>query len=81
MKHIKGFLLTLIMSIFMLLSCTENKFDKTDFGNYPVYSGDDLEASYTPEKTSFRIWAPTADEAKVLIYKDGKVAHHCLKRK
>jgi len=71
MKHIKGFLLTLIMSIFMLLSCTENKFDKTDFGNYPVYSGDDLEASYTPEKTSFRIWAPTADKAKVLIYKDG----------
>jgi pullulanase len=55
----------------MLISCTEEKLNKDDFNNYPIYSGDDLEVIYSPEKTSFRIWAPTADEAKVLIYKEG----------
>ncbi|RCX18165.1 type I pullulanase [Fontibacillus phaseoli] len=32
------------------------------------YSGDDLGAVYTPEKTMFRLWAPTASEAKVVFY-------------
>ena len=26
-----------------------------------TYSGSDLGATYTPEKTTFRVWAPTAD--------------------
>jgi len=55
----------------MLISCTENMPDKNDYNSYPVYSGDDLEVSYSPEKTGFRIWAPTADVAKVLIYSEG----------
>jgi pullulanase len=55
----------------MLMSCNENEFDKNDFNNYPVYAGNDLEVNYSPEKTAFRIWAPTADEAKVLIFEDG----------
>lgn len=32
------------------------------------YGGDDLGAVYTPEKTVFRLWAPTASEAKVILY-------------
>jgi pullulanase len=59
------------MSSLMLISCNENKLDKNDFDNYPVYSGNDLEVNYSPEKTAFRIWAPTADDAKVLIFEDG----------
>ncbi len=55
----------------MLMSCTEEKLNRNDFDSYPVYSGDDLEINYTPDKTSFRIWTPTADEAKVLIYTKG----------
>jgi pullulanase len=55
----------------MLMSCTEEKIDKSDFDSYPVYSGDDLEVNYSSVKTNFRIWAPTADEAKVLIYTEG----------
>ncbi len=71
MRLTHGILITLIFSLIMLMSCTNNKLDKKDYDSYPVYSGDDLEMVYTPEKTNFRIWVPTADVAKVLIYKDG----------
>lgn len=33
-----------------------------------VYDGDDLGAVYSPERTRFRLWAPTASEAKVVLY-------------
>lgn len=32
------------------------------------YEGDDLGAVYTPEQTRFRLWAPTASEARVVLY-------------
>ncbi|MCA1292414.1 type I pullulanase [Paenibacillus sp. alder61] len=32
------------------------------------YDGDDLGAAYTPEMTVFRLWAPTASEALVVLY-------------
>ncbi|NCC71848.1 MAG: type I pullulanase [Sphingobacteriia bacterium] len=56
----------------LFISCTTHEsFDRNDFSTYPVYNGNDLEMTYTPEKTNFRIWAPTADEAKVKIYHSG----------
>lgn len=33
-----------------------------------VYDGDDLGVGYSPERTRFRLWAPTASEAKVVLY-------------
>lgn len=33
-----------------------------------VYEGDDLGNTYTPESTSFRLWAPTASDVQVLLY-------------
>ncbi len=36
-----------------------------------VYSDNDLGANYTPDYTNFKLWAPTADEVKVCIYKTG----------
>ncbi len=41
-----------------------------DFNKYPVYQGTDLGLIYTPEKSIFRIWAPTAMQAMLLIYSD-----------
>ncbi len=32
------------------------------------YEGDDLGNTYTPEHTSFRLWAPTASDVQVLLY-------------
>lgn len=37
-----------------------------------AYSGDDLGASYTPEGTTFKIWAPTATSVKLNTYKGTK---------
>jgi pullulanase len=41
------------------------------FTHYPVYHGTDLGLIYSPEQSSFRIWAPTADELQLLLYKEG----------
>ena len=36
-----------------------------------TYSGSDLGATYTPEKTTFRVWAPTADTVTLNLYGSG----------
>lgn len=38
---------------------------------FEVYDGTDLGAVYTPEKTSFRLWAPTADKVALCFYREG----------
>ena len=35
------------------------------------YPGNDLGAVYHPEKTAFRLWAPTAEEVSVKFYRSG----------
>lgn len=48
----------------------DKKFES--FDRYPVYEGDDLELSYTPERSRFTLWAPTADRAELLLYAAGE---------
>ena len=38
-----------------------------------TYSGSDLGSSWTPSKTTFRLWAPTAEEAVVNLYRTGDI--------
>jgi pullulanase len=45
------------------------KFNSADFYNYPIYQGDDLGVSWTKEQTKIRIWAPTAVQVELRIYK------------
>ncbi|WP_338347624.1 type I pullulanase [Fructobacillus tropaeoli] len=40
----------------------------TDFDNFWGYSGDDLGYSYTPQATTIKLWAPTAQSVDLLIY-------------
>ncbi|MBR4027758.1 MAG: type I pullulanase, partial [Lachnospiraceae bacterium] len=42
------------------------------FINDYTYNGDDLGATWTAEKTTFKVWAPLASEAKVYLYDNGK---------
>ncbi len=37
-----------------------------------TYSGNDLGATWTKDKTTFKLWAPTAEQAFVNLYKEGK---------
>ena len=38
--------------------------------NY-TYDGNDLGATWTADKTQFRLWAPTADSVQICLYKSG----------
>jgi pullulanase len=42
-----------------------------EFESKYTYDGDDLGATYTKDATSFRLWAPTAEDAYVNLYKSG----------
>ena len=42
-----------------------------EFERKYTYSGSDLGARWTKEKTLFRLWAPTARSVKVNLYKSG----------
>ncbi|MDD6307435.1 MAG: type I pullulanase [Clostridiales bacterium] len=41
------------------------------FENEYTYTGKDLGAAWTKEKTTFKVWAPTAEAVKVNLYKAG----------
>jgi pullulanase len=42
-----------------------------DYTTYPIYTGTDLGMSYTPQRTAFRVYAPTASKAQLLLYTQG----------
>ncbi|MEG2295500.1 MAG: hypothetical protein RSB96_02015, partial [Oscillospiraceae bacterium] len=46
-------------------------FDIPEFHNTYFYDGDDLGATHTPEKTTFKVWSPTASEVSVALYTQG----------
>jgi pullulanase len=39
--------------------------------SYETYSGNDLGVSFTPDKTSFRLWAPAAKRVQLCLYSRG----------
>ena len=46
-------------------------FSSENFENEYTYDGNDLGAIYTKEKTTFRVWAPTATKVELNLYKEG----------
>ena len=42
-----------------------------EFESAYTYEGDDLGATWSAEKTTFRVWAPTAEAVKVNLYESG----------
>jgi len=55
----------------LLISCGSNYKKYNTFDEYPVYNGSDLELSYSPKGSKFRVWSPTADEVKLLLFDNG----------
>lgn len=45
--------------------------DPDDYSTYTTYSGGDLGATYTPEKTTFKVWAPTSTDVTLKMYSTG----------
>ena len=50
---------------------TPSYYSTDEFEAEYTYSGNDLGATYTADKTVFRLWAPTATAVKVNLYKSG----------
>jgi pullulanase len=38
------------------------------YDRYPIYSGKDLGLRYSPAASAFRIWSPSAEQARLIIY-------------
>ena len=47
-------------------------FSTEKFEEQYTYTGKDLGAAYTKDKTTFRVWAPTADAVTVRLYQGGE---------
>lgn len=60
-----------IMLLSFITHLFHGKAQQTDFSKYPVYTGNDLGIVYSPGKTTFRIWSPTASEAELRLYHNG----------
>lgn len=54
-----------------IIVTTMKLYDNADFIKYYNYSGNDLGCTYTPEKTTFKLWAPTAGAVILNVYNKG----------
>ena len=48
-----------------------SKAQRSLFDTYPVYKNADLGLRYTPKQSTFKIWAPTAESAELILYDRG----------
>ena len=53
------------------ISCQSVKKEYTSFEEYPIPEGKLVEMEYSPIETKFTLWAPTAEEVRVLLYVSG----------
>ncbi|MFT3681073.1 MAG: type I pullulanase [Ferruginibacter sp.] len=60
----------LLFFLFFILAMTQAR-SQIDYSSYPVYKGKDLGLTYSKQASSFRIWSPVAEEAEIILYKDG----------
>lgn len=53
------------------LSSNSQVKDVRSYASYPVYTGRDLGLTYSAARSSFRIWAPTAEKVQLRLYAEG----------
>ena len=58
-----------------VVSCTPAKKEYASYELYPVRSGSLTEMEYSPESTKFTLWAPTADEVRLMLFDSGEGGH------
>ena len=57
------------------VGCASAKDEYASYELYPVRSGSLTEMEYTPQATRFSVWAPTADEVRLMLYEEGEGGH------
>lgn len=58
-----------------MTGCSSSKTEYASYELYPVRTDNLTEMEYTPQSTTFTLWAPTADEVRVLLYNEGNGGH------
>ncbi len=64
----KNLFFTLLFGFSMVLSSATYA---QNFADQPFYEGNDLGLNYSPQKSTFRIWSPVAEEVKLKLYQNG----------
>ncbi len=64
-------LIIIIGLVIFVVSCTPEKKVYKSFNEYPIPSAPINEMVYTPSKTTFSIWAPTADQIELMLFDSG----------
>ena len=59
----------------MVESCASAKKEYASYELYPVRQGSLTEMEYTPAATRFALWAPTADEVRLMLFEAGEGGH------
>jgi len=52
----------------LTMTCQKNTMTYDSYTDYPVYEGDDLGLTYTPESSTFRLWSPAAQAVRLHLY-------------
>ena len=60
-----------ILRYYVQLRRLSMNYSSTEFESKYTYTGTDLGAVWTREKTAFRVWAPTASSVRVNLYRTG----------
>lgn len=58
-----------------LVSCAPVKKEYASYELYPVRSASLTEMEYAPGATKFTLWAPTADEVRLMLFESGEGGH------
>lgn len=64
-----------VTTVAAVVSCTPAKKEYASYELYPVRSGSLAEMEYTPAATKFSLWAPTADEVRLMLFDSGDKGH------
>ena len=57
-----------ILTAMSLTACEPDRPVYNALDEYPVYAYDDLGVTYTPQETTFKLWSPAAQRARVRLY-------------
>lgn len=58
-------------TLFLTIACQQTMPTYTSFADYPVYAGTDLGLTYHSERSTFKLWAPTAQKVRLNFYEQG----------
>ena len=59
----------------LTVGCASSQNDYASYELYPVRQGSLIEMEYAPEATRFYLWAPTADEVRLMLFDEGEGGH------